>query len=184
MPEDVPRRVIEAADVVVAPLEVPIATAEEVFRLARMANVHTALNAAPAKAVTTALLELSDVVICNEVELATLLGRTVPAGAEAEGARLLRLSPDQVVVVTLGSRGAIALVGDDVLSQPTFAVNVVDTVGAGDAFVAGFLVGRWWQGGVASALRLGCAAGALATTVRGAQPSMPTLAALRGLARN
>jgi sugar/nucleoside kinase (ribokinase family) len=75
----------------------------------------------------------------------------------------------------LGARGAIALVGSDVVSQPAYPVATVDTVGAGDAFVAAFVVGRWWSAGVGAALRSGCAAGALATTVHGAGPAMPTL---------
>jgi ribokinase len=47
--------------------------------------------------------------------------------------------------------------------------------------VGGFVCGRWWSAGVAEALRWGCAAGALATTVPGAQPAMPTLEAVRAL---
>jgi len=68
-----------------------------------------------------------------------------------------------------------------VVSQPAFEVPVVDTVGAGDAFVAGFVAGNWFSAGLATALRWGCAAGSLATTKSGAQPSMPELAAVRSL---
>jgi sugar/nucleoside kinase (ribokinase family) len=57
----------------------------------------------------------------------------------------------------------------------------VDTTGAGDAFVAGFVAGRWFSNGLPAALRMGCAAGALATTVAGAQPSMPGLAQVQEL---
>src|SRR5690349_11735844 len=70
LPEDVPRRAIEAADVLVAPLEAPLATIEEAFRLARLASVRTVLNAAPATRLPRSVLDLSDVVVCNEVELA------------------------------------------------------------------------------------------------------------------
>jgi ribokinase len=110
-----------------------------------------------------------------------------PAGCSARSARLaqharaLRGATDQIVVVTFGARGALALSGDQFLEQPPFSVSVVDSTGAGDAFVSGFVVGRWWQDGVAAALRSGCAAGALATTRAGAQPSMPSLEAVRAL---
>ncbi len=121
-----------------------------------------------------------DVLIVNEIEAATLLSRDLlAAGSEVDAARQLRSSPSQVVVITLGARGAIAVAEDEVVSQPSFAVDVVDTTGAGDAFVAGFAVGL--SQGLTSALRLGCAAGALATTRMGAQPSMPALSDVEAL---
>lgn len=180
LPEDVPRKAIAAAGVVVAQLEVPLASIEEAFRLARLASVRTVLNAAPAQAVPPTLMRLTDVVICNEVELAMLLGRDVPAGDEAPAARALRSTADQVVVVTLGARGALTVLGDDLIEQSSFQVEVIDSTGAGDAFVAGFSIG-WLSADVRLGLRMGCAAGALATTQRGAQPAMPTLEAVRAL---
>jgi ribokinase len=172
-PEDIPRRAIEGADVVVAQLEVPLASVEEAFRLARLADVRTLLNAAPARSLPESLLDIADVVVCNEVELATLLGTDVASGSEVAAAREVRRSAAQVVVVTLGARGAVAIRGNEAVSQPTYSVDVVDTTGAGDAFVAGLVFG--YSRGLDEALRWGCAAGALATTMPGAQPSMPTL---------
>jgi ribokinase len=185
LPEDVPRRAIEAADVVVAALEVPLASLEEAFRLARLAGVRTVLNAAPAGRVPDSLLALADVIICNEVELATLVSHAVAPGGEAPAARELRRSPSQVVVVTLGSQGALAISGSDVVHQDAFSVRVADTTGAGDAFVGGFVLGRWQSStsDVASALRWGCAAGALATTKAGAQPSMPLFSDVSALVK-
>jgi ribokinase len=162
-------------------VEVPLATIEEAFRLARLAGVRTVLNAAPAHALPPSLLRLSDVVICNEHELGVLLGRQVSVGREAGQARALRGAADQIVVVTLGARGALAVSGDQLFEQPAFHVPVVDSTGAGDAFVGGFLNGRWWSAGLGAALRMGCAAGALATMQAGAQPSMPALEAVHGL---
>jgi len=178
LPEDVPRAAIEAAEVVVAQLEVPLASIEESFRLARLAGVRTVLNAAPAQNVPASLLRVSDVVICNEVELASLLGRSVAVGHEAAAARALHL--EHTVVVTLGERGALAVSGDDVFDQPAFRVAAIDSTGAGDAFVAAFAVALH-TADITAALRLGCAAGALATTRRGAQPAMPTLEAVSAL---
>jgi ribokinase len=184
LPEDVPRKLIEAADVVAAAVEVPVATIEEAFRLARLAGVRTVLNAAPAQTLPPSLLRLTDALICNEHELGVLLGRQVAMGDEVAHARALRDASgqlDQIVVVTLGERGALAVSGDEVLEQPAFDVSVVDSTGAGDAFVGGFVNGRWWQTGIGAALRMGCAAGALATTQAGAQPSMPSLRAVQAL---
>jgi ribokinase len=178
------QHVLARAEVVIATLEVPLSAIAEAFRMARHSGARTVLNAAPAQPIRAELLSLSDVLICNETELATLVGRPVAAGEEAEAARLLRSdSGEPIVVVTLGKRGAIALGGSGsaALEQAAYAVNAVDTVGAGDAFVAGFVVSRWWSAGVDTALRWGCAAGALATTVSGAQPAMPSLERVRRL---
>jgi ribokinase len=187
LPDDIPRRVVESADVVVATLEVPLSSIEEAFHLARRSSVRTVLNAAPAQPVRRSLLELCDVVICNETELASLAGGGVASASGASTARSLRTSAEQIVVVTLGEGGALAVgkggAGDRVVKQPAFEVNVVDTVGAGDAFVAGFVVSRWFasESGLETALRWGCAAGSLATTRRGAQPSMPELSEVTAL---
>jgi ribokinase len=178
---DVPARAIAAAQVVVASLEAPLVSIETAFRLARGSDVRTVLNAAPAQAqaLTRGLLELCDVVICNETELASLVGSSDAAPNEAAAVSQLhafsKQVPGRIGVVTLGAGGALAVAGDQVVHQPAFEVRVVDSVGAGDAFVAGFVVGRWFASGIAGALRWGCAAGSLATTRHGAQPSMPTL---------
>ncbi|HEY1293325.1 MAG TPA: ribokinase [Chloroflexota bacterium] len=182
--EDVPRRAILDADVVVAALEVPLGSIQAAFRVAQLVGVRTVLNAAPAQALSREMLDLCDVVICNETELGTLVGHEVGVGSEVDAARSLILgrSWEKIVVVTLGERGALAVVGpQDVLEQSAFPVQVVDTVGAGDAFVAGFVVARWFATGVDTALRWGCAAGGLATTRHGAQPSMPALSDLERL---
>jgi ribokinase len=176
-----PRAFFGRAEVVVASLEVPLDTITAAFRIARQASAHTVLNAAPAQTLPASLLALSDVLICNEVELATLVGKPVAACSEGSAAEALRSSEDQVVVVTLGERGALAVGAPGVVEQPGFGVTVLDTVGAGDAFVGGFVAGRWWSGGLAASLRVGCAAGALATTVAGAQPSMPSLDQVQAL---
>lgn len=75
---------------------------------------------------------------------------------------LRELGPDEAVV-KLGASGAIARVGDDALRQPAIELSeVVDTVGAGDAFVAGYLserlAGRSPAARLATAVRTGAAA--------------------------
>jgi ribokinase len=184
LPEDIPARAIEEAHVVVAPLEAPLACVEEAFRLARGRGARTVLNTAPAVRVPESLLRYSDVIVANEHEAAVLLGRAeLSAADELDALRALRSQPEQVVVITLGDRGAIGLAGADVVSQPSWTVDVVDTTAAGDAFVAGFVMGQWWSAGLRAALRLGCAAGALTTTRVGAQPSLPTLSQVDALLR-
>jgi ribokinase len=179
-PNDIAEDALRRAEVVAASLEVPVAAIDQAFRVAKRFGVKTVLNAAPARTMDGSVLALADVLIVNELELATLLGHQVSPGGEVAGARALG-SAGQVVVVTLGERGAVAIVDDAQVEQPGFKVGTVDTVGAGDAFVGGFVVGRWFAAGVAESLRWGCAAGALATTRQGAQPAMPTRDEVRSL---
>jgi ribokinase len=85
------------------------------------------------------------------------------------------------VILTLGERGALLARATGATHVPAFSVEPVDTTAAGDAFVGGFAValaeGRPWT----EAVRWGNAAGALATTVMGAQPSLPVRQAVEGL---
>ena len=78
-------------------------------------------------------------------------------------------------------RGALVADGTTLEELPAFPVVPVDTTAAGDAF-AGALAASLADGkALATAVRRGLAAGALATTVRGASPSLPTAAQVDGL---
>jgi ribokinase len=87
-----------------------------------------------------------------------------------------------VVAVTLGAEGAILLEdGEEIARAAPPQVEAVDGTAAGDAFTACLLV-SWLEGREPEeALRRACAAGALAATRFGAQPSLPTAAELDGI---
>jgi ribokinase len=134
------------------------------------------LNAAPLPIVDDpvfrSLLESVDVLILNEGEAAALSGSA--SGDWTVVARDLRRFGPDTVIVTLGADGAVAADGITTHTQKPFAVEVVDTTGAGDAF-CGAVAAAYAQGRpLAEALRRGCAAGALATTRLGAQTALPT----------
>jgi ribokinase len=93
---------------------------------------------------------------------------------------LVDLGP-RVVVATLGARGAVAHLGHCYSVQPPFDVDAIDTTGAGDAFVGAFAQSLASGAEPEQALERACAAGALACTVRGAIPSMPTAEAVDAL---
>jgi ribokinase len=159
------------AGVVLAQLEVPLAVVVRAFTLARRVGARTVLNPAPARALPDDLLALTDVLVPNEHELALLGGRDrlLAAGVRA-------------LVVTLGARGAELVASDGtVRTQPPFPVVPVDSTGAGDAF-CGALGARLAAGDdLDAAIRWAAAAGALATTVTGAVPSLPTADAIAAL---
>jgi ribokinase len=85
------------------------------------------------------------------------------------------------VVLTLGKRGALLVGEGEREFIPAFEVTPVDTTAAGDAFVGGFAVALAEGRSLTDAVRWGNAAGALATTKLGAQPSLPTRRAVEAL---
>jgi len=159
------------ADVVIAQLEVPLATVEHGAELAARYRKPFVLNPAPAARLPESLLARCTLITPNEYELATAL-----AQADLGWQQLLSRLPGRVVV-TKGADGAYLTDATGALQhQPGFAVKPVDSTGAGDTFNGA--LGAFWDLGLAEAVRRGCAAGALSVTKRGAQDSMPTLAEL------
>lgn len=88
------------------------------------------------------------------------------------------------VAIKNGAEGAVCRRGQEMVRDPGFAVEVVDTTGAGDSFNGGFLYGwlHGWQ--LADALALGCACGALSTQAAGGTAAQPTLAQASALVRH
>ena len=93
------------------------------------------------------------------------------------------------MAVTRGSRGCLWLDATEEGEEPGFAVDTVDTTGAGDAFTAGLLAGlvahrdldALGRDALTRIVRFAGAAGALATTKRGAIPALPDRAAVERL---
>jgi ribokinase len=179
---DVPDAALGPGTTVVLQLEVPIEAVLDFAVRARRCGARVVLNAAPAQALPPALLAAVDVLIVNAVEAAAIAADLdLPRMPEPFAAAMHRRH-GCAVVVTLGRRGVAGAVDGTLITAPAPAVDVVDTTGAGDAF-AGALVAALdrcaeWPRAIAE----GVAAGSLACTVAGAQPGLPTAAAIRGLA--
>lgn len=159
------------ADVVLAQLEVPLATIELAAALAAQHGKPFILNPAPAVQLPQSLLERCALLTPNEYELPTALGRPQDPWEE-----LLGRLPGRVVV-TKGAEGAYySDAAGSTHHQTSFPVTPVDSTGAGDTFNGA--LAAFWHLGLAEAVRRGCAAGALSVTKPGAQEGMPTLAEL------
>lgn len=115
----------------------------------------------------------ADIVFAGEDEAAVLLGvdAGVPAGELATA--IADLGPAEVVIKR-GAAGALALVDGQVADQPGIAVTAVDHVGAGDAFVAGYLAAYLDGADVRERLRTANMTGAFAVTVAGDWEGAPT----------
>jgi ribokinase len=173
---------IARADVLLLQLESPLETVTRAAETAHRHGVSVVLNPAPAHPLPVSLLSIVDVLIPNESETALLTEMSVdrPDEAEAAAAALLELGVG-TVILTLGERGALLAQADGASLVPAFPVRPIDTTGAGDAFVGGFAVALAEGRPLAEAVRWGSAAGALATTTEGAQPSLPTRRAVATL---
>ena len=151
----------------------------DVLAAAKQRGCAVAFNVAPVDG-READYDLSGVqlLIVNEIEAAALAGVEEPNAA----ARALRERyPQADVVLTLGAAGLIHIGADGATTLPAYPANAVDETAAGDAFI-GYLMAALLAGeGMAQALRLGSAAGALAVGKAGAAASIPTLADVRRL---
>jgi ribokinase len=187
---DAARSAIAGADVLLMQLEVPMPAAARAAAIARDSGVTVVLNAAPAAKLPEDLLLSTDVLVVNEPEGAAIAGLPGPAAREAVLARLASLGPG-TVVMTLGPEGALhARSAGPARMSEAFAIQAVDTVGAGDAF-CGALAVRWAEhqvGGAAiddlmmlDVMAWGSAAGALAAMRAGAIPSLPKRAEVAAL---
>ncbi|WP_430788063.1 sugar kinase [Actinoplanes sp. G11-F43] len=127
-----------------------------------------------ARAVLTGLLSGVDLLFAGLEEASLLLGR--PA-TEDDGAALNPLGP-ATVVLKLGARGAVAHRGGTVVHAPSRPRAVVDAVGAGDAFVAGYLAELCQDGSIEDCLATANAAGGRVVTVPGDWEGLPTRADL------
>ena len=176
-PEDVDAAAssIASADALLLQLENPLETVVRAAEVARHHGVTVLLNPAPARSLPEQLLSLVDVLIPNETEAALLTGLPVSTEEEATAAAAaLQGLGVGSVIITLGERGAFFASGEKTVAIPAFDVTPVDTTAAGDAFVAGFGVALAEGRSMADSVRWGNAAGALAATKLGAQPSLPT----------
>ena len=172
---------LATSDVLLLQLESPLAVLQHAIPAARTHGVTVILNPAPARPLPAQLLQDVDYLVPNEIEAGLLVGREVSDTASArDAAHTLRGKGVGTVILTLGGQGAL-LVGEDDILIPAFKVKVVDTTAAGDAFVAGFAVALAAGRDLEQAVRFASAAGALATTRLGAQPSLPTAAEVEAL---
>lgn len=169
------------ADAALLNLETSMPAAIAFARAARDAGARVVLNPAPVGDVPDDLLVLADLLVPNALEAQALTGVTVGTPLDALEAMVVLPRGPEALVVTLGAAGVVAVAADLRLHAPPPAVDVVDTVGAGDAFCAALAVRLGEGAGIEDAVRFANAAGALATTVAGAEPSMPRRPAVEAL---
>jgi ribokinase len=166
---------IGAARVLVAQMEVPFEVVLRAVEVAVRQGTRALVNLAPTTEVPRELLEKLDPLVVNEHEAAFLLGERVEGvdGALSAAPELLALGP-RSVVVTLGKDGAVFSDGESTKHATSPEVEVVDTTGAGDAFVGALAAKLARDNTLEEAVAYAVRAGAAAVTKEGAQGALPT----------
>ena len=173
-PEDA-ARAVAAHDpaVVVVQREVPDGTVRAALRHAPEGAMRV-MNAAPLEPDADLPLDVVDLLVVNEIEASDLLGTPVTSADAPDAAKRLAAGVNRGCVITLGGDGLAAYVDGRALRLNAHPINAVDTTGAGDAFCGALAAALALGESVEAALSWGNAAGALAASRPGAQPSMPT----------
>lgn len=177
-PEDIERarELIAGARVLMVQIEVPLETVRAALKLAKEEGVLTILDPAPARLLDQELLALVDVITPNCREASVLTGEEVHCWqTAAKAARELRDQGVKNVLVTMGKFGAFysSARGEVRISAPQ--VIAKDSTAAGDAFNGALAAAVIRGAQLDEAADFAAAAGAVAATRPGAQPSLPTL---------
>ena len=156
-------------------LEIPIAAVKQAAQAAQAAGVRVILDPAPVPAEAIAFLyPFIDILVPNEIEAGQLVGFAVNSpDTAAIAAEMLQQQGAKTVIVKLGAQGVLCATPDETFFVPAFAVEAIDTVAAGDAFAGGLAAALVEGVSLKKAVVWGAAAGALATTKKGAQAAMP-----------
>lgn len=187
-PEDIPDGIVESAEVLhvtgITPAlgQQPAAAVREAIRRASAAGVSVSVDlnfrsrlwdADTAAPVFQELVRSADMVFAGDDEARITLGvEAADDDAVFLAAGLAELGPREVVV-KLGRRGATALIDGDALRANPVPVQAVDSVGAGDAFVAGYLASRMGGAEPTERLRVAAITGAFAVTAPGDWEALP-----------
>jgi ribokinase len=175
--EDVKRlsRLLPEATALLLQFEIPMPAVVAAAKAAREAGVTVILDPAPVQSdVPDELYRLIDIITPNEVEAAQLVGFPVDGEESAtKAAAVLRQRGVKNAIVKLGAKGVLCATQEESFFIPSFPVHTVDTTAAGDAFNGGLAAALHEGLSLRQAVVWGAAAGALAATKPGAQPSLP-----------
>jgi ribokinase len=164
------------ARVLLTQFEIRPEVALHAARVARQNGLLTIVNPAPAMDIPINSLEVSDILVPNEIEAQKLLGDEGMNGDVESMARKLRTqSGAGCVIITLGSKGIVGVDSTGLWRIYPPAVNVIDTSGAGDVYCAALAAGIIYGQNYRAASEWACKVAALSVTHQGSIPSFPTL---------
>jgi ribokinase len=132
---------LKSADCIVLQFEIPLETVYYAIAFARKHNIRCILNPAPAQQIDLAALKDLDYFVPNEHEAESITAGSVKNIDDAKrSAEKLLAHGIRRVIITLGSNGSLLATREGSEHVPTFAVQSIDSTGAGDAFIGSFAV--------------------------------------------
>jgi len=161
-------------DILLMQLEIPIETVEYATELAAKKGIKVILNPAPARALSDKLLKSLYVITPNKSESEILSGIKVYDWQSAhKAAAVIRAKGANVVVITLGSLGALVCDDNNYHQIEAIKVEAIDTTAAGDTFCGALCVGISEGLSIVDAVKMAAKASSLTVTRMGAQSSIP-----------
>lgn len=168
------QQIIKDADVLLMQLEIPIEVVEEAAKIASSAGVKTILNPAPAQPLSDELLKRVTILTPNESETELLTGMEVTNETDAINAASKILAKGvEVVIITIGSKGALFATKDETTIISGHKVEAKDATAAGDVFNGALALAIAENKSLIEAIQFANAAAAVSVTRMGAQPSAP-----------
>lgn len=166
---------ISESELVLIQLEITREAVYEIIRLCGELGKRLVIDAGPAHGWSAQDLRGAYLVSPNETELCALTGRQLSGREEIlSGARELLAAGISHVVVKLGEQGSVYVSDDRVIEIPAFPVKAVDTVAAGDSYMAGFCKCLSEGMEIRDAMEYAAKCGAVAVTRTGAVSSLPS----------
>jgi len=165
---------IETAELVLTQLEIPLETVEYAAQIAHRKGIRVLLNPAPAQPLSDDLLKCLHIIIPNKTEAEMLSDVKVTDWTSAKfAADIISKRGIDMVVLTLGSLGALIKNGNQYLEIESVPVETVDTTAAGDTFCGALSVGLAEGMSIADAVKFAAKASSITVTRMGAQASIP-----------
>lgn len=173
---------IENSDLVLMQLEIPIETVEYVAEMANKKGIKVILNPAPARALSNNLLRNVYIIIPNKNEAEILSGIKVSDIESAkQAADIISAKGVDIVVITLGSQGALIKEYAEYHFVEAYKVDALDTTAAGDTFCGSVCVGLSEGRSILNSVKFAARAAAITVTRMGAQASIPYRSELSSL---
>lgn len=172
---------IAGADILISQFETPQGVTYEAFKVAKAHGVTTILNPAPATQIMDDLLEVTDLIVPNETESATLTGIEVTdlVSMNQNADKFTALGIENLII-TVGDRGAYFHTPAQSGFVPAFKVKAKDTTAAGDTFIGAFSAQiKKDFSNIEAALTYAQQASSITVQRLGALPSIPTTEEIR-----